>query len=215
MNRPIGIFGGTFDPIHYGHLRTAFELGQSLALAQVRFLPTGDPPHREAPLAAAALRLEMVRAAVAGEPVFVVDDREIRRAGRSYTVDTLSELRAELPGRSLCLLVGMDAFLGMPGWHRWREIFELAHVAVAQRPGWQAPITGPLGEVMADRGTGSVRDLHTAPGGRILIQSVTQLEIASTELRQLILTGRDLRYLVPEAVRDIILRSGCYASGSR
>jgi nicotinate-nucleotide adenylyltransferase len=215
MNQPIGIFGGTFDPIHYGHLRTAFELGQALALAQVRFLPTGDPPHREAPLAPAALRLEMVRAAVAGEPAFAVDDREIRRTGRSYTVDTLTELRAELPGRSLCLLIGMDAFLGMPDWHRWREIFELAHVVVAHRPGWKAPITGPLGEVMVDRGTGSVRELHAAACGRILIQSVTQLEIASTELRQLILTGRDLRYLVPETVRDIILRTGCYAPGGR
>jgi nicotinate-nucleotide adenylyltransferase len=157
----------------------------------------------------------MVRAAVAGEPGFAVDDREIRRSGRSYTVDTLTELRAELPGRSLCLLIGMDAFLGMPGWHRWREIFDLAHVVVAHRPGWKAPITGPLGEVMVDRGTGSVRELHAAPCGRILIQSVTQLEIASTDLRQLILTGRDLRYLVPEAVRDIILRTGCYAPGTR
>jgi nicotinate-nucleotide adenylyltransferase len=215
MNQPIGIFGGTFDPIHYGHLRTAFELSQTLALAQVRFLPTGDPPHREAPLAPSALRLAMVRAAVAGEPAFAVDDREIRRTGLSYTADTLTELRAELPGRPLCLLIGMDAFLGMPGWHRWREIFELAHVVVAHRPGWKAPITGPLGEIMVDRGTGSVRELHAAVCGRILIQSVTQLEIASTELRQLILTGRDLRYLVPEAVRDIILRTGCYAPGGR
>jgi nicotinate-nucleotide adenylyltransferase len=136
----------------------------ALALAQVRFLPTGDPPHREAPLAPAALRLEMVRAAVAGEPAFAVDDREIRRTGLSYTVDTLTELRAELPGRSLCLLIGMDAFLGMPGWHRWREIFELAHVVVAHRPGWKAPITGPLGEVMVDRGTGSAsRTLRLRP----------------------------------------------------
>jgi nicotinate-nucleotide adenylyltransferase len=215
MNQPIGIFGGTFDPIHYGHLRTAFELVQSLALAQVRFLPTGDPPHREAPLAPAALRLEMVRAAVAGEPAFAVDDREIRRTGLSYSFDTLTEMRSELAGRSLCLLLGMDAFLGMPTWHRGREIFVLAHVVVAHRPGWKAPITGPLGEVMVDRGTGSVRELHAASHGRILIQSVTQLEIASTDLRQLILTGRDLRYLVPEAVRDIILRTGCYAPVSR
>ncbi|MCC7460854.1 MAG: nicotinate-nucleotide adenylyltransferase [Gammaproteobacteria bacterium] len=211
MIQPVGIFGGTFDPIHYGHLRTAFELVQGLALAQVRFLPTGDPPHREAPLAPGALRLEMVQAAVAGEAAFAVDDREIRRTGRSYTFDTLTELRTELPGRPLCLLLGMDAFLGMPSWHRWREIFDLAHVVVAHRPGWKAPITGPLGELMVDRGTGSVRELHAVTHGRILIQSVTQLEIASTDLRELILTGRDLRYLVPEAVRDIIRRTGCYA----
>ena len=139
---PMGIFGGTFDPIHYGHLRTAFELWQSLKLAEVRFLPTGIPPHRERTLADAALRVEMVRAAVADQPAFVVDDREVRRAGASYTVDTLTELRAEHPHRSLCLLLGMDAFLGLPAWHRWRELFELAHVVVAHRPGWKAPTQG-------------------------------------------------------------------------
>src|SRR5450631_2582982 len=119
MSEPIGLFGGTFDPIHYGHLRTSFELWQALRLAQVRFLPTGNPPHREVPLAAPELRLEMVRVAVAGISAFVVDDREIRRTGISYSVDTLIDLRREFPERSLCLLLGMDAFLGMPNWHRW------------------------------------------------------------------------------------------------
>jgi nicotinate-nucleotide adenylyltransferase len=215
MSEPIGVFGGTFDPIHYGHLRTAFELWQLLKLAQVRFLPTGNPPHREAPLASSELRLEMVRAAVAGQPGFAVDDREIRRSGVSYSVDTLTDLRREHPQRSLCLLLGMDAFLGMPTWHRWREIFELAHVVVAHRPGWKAPITGPLGEEMVDRGTGSVRDLHRTIAGRIHVHAVTQLEIASTDLRALILSGRDLRYLVPDSVRELIVRSGCYAPSRR
>jgi len=215
MTEPIGIFGGTFDPIHYGHLRTAFELLQALKLAQVRFLPTGNPPHREDPLAASDLRLEMVREAVAGQPGFTVDDREIRRSGVSYSIDTLTELRGEHPARSLCLLLGMDAFLGMPTWHRWREIFELSHVVVAHRPGWKAPITGPLGEVMVDRGTGSVRDLHTSAAGRIYVRAVTQLEIASTDLRALIMSGQDLRYLVPDAVRDLIARTGCYAARNR
>ncbi len=215
MAEPIGLFGGTFDPIHYGHLRTAFELLQALKLAQVRFLPTGNPPHREAPLALGELRLEMVRAAVAGQSGFTVDDREIRRSGVSYSIDTVIELRAEDAARSLCLLLGMDAFLGMPTWHRWREIFEFCHVVVAHRPGWKAPITGPLGEVMVDRGTGSVRDLHASPAGRIYVHAVTQLEIASTDLRALILSGRDLRYLVPDAVRDLIQRSGCYAAPRR
>jgi nicotinate-nucleotide adenylyltransferase len=212
MAEPIGLFGGTFDPIHYGHLRTAFELLQALKLAQVRFLPTGNPPHRVDPLAASDLRLEMVRAAVAGQPGFTVDDREIRRSGVSYSIDTLTELRREYPERSLCLLLGMDAFLGVPTWHRWSEIFQLCHVVVAHRPGWKAPITGPLGEVMVDRGTGSVRDLHTSPAGRIYVRAVTQLEISSTDLRALIMSGQDLRYLVPEAVRDLIARTGCYAA---
>jgi nicotinate-nucleotide adenylyltransferase len=204
MSEPIGVFGGTFDPIHYGHLRTAFELWQALRLAQVRFLPTGDPPHREPSLAPPELRLSMVRAAIAGEPAFVVDD-----------LDTLLDLRREYAERSLCLLLGMDAFLGMPSWHRWREIFDLAHVVVAHRPGWKAPITGPLGEVMVDRGTGSVRELHQNKAGRIYVHAVTQLEISSTDLRALIYANRDLRYLVPDAVRDLIVSSGCYAQQQR
>lgn len=211
MSEPIGLFGGTFDPIHYGHLRTAFELWQSLRLAQVRFLPTGSPAHREPPLASADQRLTMVRAAIAGQGAFVVDDREIRRTGVSYSVDTLLDLRREYPDRSLCLLLGMDAFLGMPNWHRWQEILDLAHVVVAHRPGWKAPITGPLGEVMVDRGTGSVRDLHNAKAGRIYVQAVTQLEISSTDLRALLSSNRDLRFLVPDAVRELVVTTGCYA----
>ena len=208
---PIGIFGGTFDPIHFGHLRPAFELSQALKLAEVRFLPAGNPPHRQATLASAELRLAMVKAAVAGEKRFVVDDREVRRTGASYSVDTLTELRAEFPDRSLCLMLGMDAFLGLPDWHRWRDILDLAHVVVWHRPGWKAPVHGPLGEVMVDRGTGAIRELHEQKAGRVYIHAVTQLEIASTQLRQVIVSGTDPRYLVPDEVRKIIVETGCYA----
>jgi len=213
--QPIGLFGGTFDPLHYGHLRTAFELWQALSLAEVRFMPTGSPPHREQPLAPAQLRLDMVKAAVADQPAFVVDDREVRRTGVSYSVDTLTELRAEYPQRSLCLLLGMDAFLGLPNWHRWRDLLDLAHIIVAHRPGWRAPTMGPLGEVMVDRGTGRVRDLHEQRAGCIYIHAVTQLEISSTELRQRISQGRDPRYIVPEEVRRIIRETRCYAARER
>ncbi len=209
--QPIGLFGGTFDPIHYGHLRTAFELWQELRLSEVRFTPTGSPPHREQPYASPELRLAMVKAAVASQRAFVVDDREIRRAGVSYSVDTLTEVRKEFPDRSLCLLVGMDAFLGLPNWHRWRELLDLAHIVVAHRPGWKAPTMGPLGEVMVDHGTGTIRELHEHPNGRVYVHAVTQLEISSTELRQLIIAGRDPQYLVPEEVRRIIRETRCYA----
>ncbi|MEP7312181.1 MAG: nicotinate-nucleotide adenylyltransferase [Pseudomonadota bacterium] len=208
---PIGLFGGTFDPVHNGHLRTAFELLQALHLGEVRFLPTGNPPHREHTQADALQRLAMVRAAVAGQPQFSVDDREVRREGVSYSVDTLEELRGENPERSLCLLLGMDAFLGLPHWHRWKDIFGLAHVIVAHRPGWKAPTQGPLGEQMIDRGTGAIRDLHGSPAGRIFVHAVTQLEISSTELRQMIAAGGDPRYLVPDSVREVLRESGCYA----
>jgi nicotinate-nucleotide adenylyltransferase len=210
--QPIGIFGGTFDPIHCGHLRTAFELLQELKLAEIRFLPSGHPPHREQLYASAELRLEMVRAACAAQPGFAVDDREVRRSGPSYSFDTLTELRRENPQRSLCLLLGMDAFLGLPTWHRWRELLELSHIVVAYRPGWQAPTRGPLGELMVDHGTGSIRELHQRPAGCLHVRAVTQLEISSTELRALIVAGRDPRYLVPDAVRQIIIDTKCYAA---
>lgn len=207
---PIGIFGGTFDPIHFGHLRTAFELLQRLRLAQMRIIPAGDPPHRDAPLVSAEMRLELVRAAIADQPGFVLDDREVRRRGPSYSVLTLSELRAEHPQRPLCLAVGMDAFLGLPQWHRWQELFELAHVIVAHRPGWRAPDAGELGRLMAERGTHDVDTLHGTPAGRIMVLPVTQLEISSTELRAILADGRDPRYLIPDAVRRLIRDSGCY-----
>jgi len=215
MSGPIGLFGGAFDPIHYGHLRTAFELWQSLRLAEVRLLPTGSPAHRGALQASPEVRLAMVKAAVGDQAAFVVDDREVRRSGVSYSVDTLTELRSEYPNRSLCLLLGMDAFLGLPNWHRWRDLFELAHIVVAHRPGWRAPTLGPLGEVMVDRGTGNIRDLHDLPAGRIYVHAGTQLEISSTELRQLLVAGRDPRYLVPDSVRKIIFDTGCYARPQR
>ena len=142
---PMGILGGTFDPIHYAHLRTAFELQQALRLKEIRFLPAGNPPHRDQPLADPQLRLKMVQAATAGQPGFVVDDREVRKEGPSYSVETLAELRHEYPDRSLCMIVGMDAFLSLPKWHQWRELLQLAHLVVAHRPGWRAPGMGPLG----------------------------------------------------------------------
>jgi nicotinate-nucleotide adenylyltransferase len=209
--QPIGVFGGTFDPIHCGHLRTAFELWQELKLAQVRLLPAGTPPHREQLYASAQMRLRLVHAAVAGQPHFVVDDREVRRSGPSYSVDTLTELRREFPERSLCLLLGMDAFLGLPQWHRWRELLDLAHIVVAHRPGWRAPTAGPLGAVMVDHGTGSIQELHRRLFGCIYVHAGTQLEISSTELRALLIAGRDPRYLVTEEVRQIIFQTRCYA----
>jgi len=156
----------------------------------------------------------MVRAATADQPGFVVDDREIRRAGPSFTVATLRELRAEFPGRPVCLIAGMDAFLGLPQWHEWQEILRLAHLVVAHRPGWDAPDAGPLGQLLAERGTAQVADLHSSEAGRIHVRAVTQLEISSSDLRDLIVSGRDPRYLLPDAVREIVRDTGCYTRQS-
>lgn len=207
---PIGIFGGTFDPIHYGHLRTAFEMLQALRFSEIRFVPSGDPPHRGETFANADLRLEIVRVATAGQPEFVVDDCEFRRDGPSFTIDTLAAMRKEHQDASLGLIVGMDAFLGLTSWRRWDEILDFAHIIVAHRPGWIAPDSGDLGELIAAHGTHRVDDLHEQRHGRVLVHAVTQLEIASTEIRDLIAAGYDPRFLMPDAVRDVIVQSGCY-----
>jgi len=209
--RSIGIFGGTFDPIHYGHLRTALELKSLLDLAKVHIVPCADPPHRTAPMSDGALRLRMVEAAIRNEPGFVADDRELKRAGVSYTIDTLASFRAELPGRSLCLLLGMDAFLGLPQWRRWRELTTLAHIVVAHRPGWEVPTTGTLGELLRALRAPSVAELHSKAAGLIHVQPVTQLEISSTDLRDSLRAGRDPKFLVPDSVREIIIETECYA----
>ena len=209
--RPIGIFGGTFDPIHYGHLRTALELKQMLELGPVHFVPCASPPHRAAPLTDGRLRLRMVEAAIRGEPDFVADDRELKRPGLSYTIDTLASFRAEQPDAPLCLLLGMDAFLNLPQWHRWHELFDVAHVVVAHRPGWQAPRDGTLGGLLLERGTAMPAALAAQPAGLLHVRPVTQLEISSTDLRESLSAGRDPKFLVPDAVRQIILETECYA----
>jgi nicotinate-nucleotide adenylyltransferase len=207
---PIGIFGGTFDPIHYGHLRSAFEMMQVLRLSEVRFFPRGDPPHRGSTYATAQLRLEMVRAATSGQPGFVVDDREMRRDGPSYTIDTLISLRKEHPDASLGLIIGMDAFLGLTSWYRWDELLDLAHIIVAHRPGWRAPDMGALGDIIDRHGTHHIDDLHDNSHWQIHINAVTQLEKSSTEIRDIVAAGRDPRFLMPDVVRDIIADNHCY-----
>jgi len=207
---PLGIFGGTFDPIHYGHLRTAFEMLQALRFQEVRIVPCSDPPHRGKTFAPAAERLRMVELAIAGQAGFVADDRELRRAGPSYTIDTLLSLREEFPQRPLGLIVGMDAFLGLQDWYRWQDILDVAHIVVAHRPGWRAPDMGELGDLITERGTHRVDDLHECRHGRIHIHAVTQLEISSSDIRELVAAGRDPRFLMPDAVCESIHASGCY-----
>jgi nicotinate-nucleotide adenylyltransferase len=209
--RPIGILGGTFDPIHFGHLRAAFELNELLDLESVLFIPAADPPHRGKPLADAVTRLAMVRAAIEDQPGFVADDRELRRAGPSYTVLTLEELRLEHGRRPLVLMLGMDAFLGLPTWHRWRELLELAHLAVAHRPGALPPVEGELGELLSARRALHAEDLANSPAGRILVHPGTQLDISSTDLRDALRAGKDPCYLMPEPVRRMIIARGIYA----
>jgi nicotinate-nucleotide adenylyltransferase len=210
----IGILGGTFDPIHFGHLRLAEEMAQRLGLAEVRFIPSGRPWHRGAPGAAPEQRLEMVRLGVAGNPHFRVDDREVRQDAPGYTVETLGSLRRELGGEQpLCLLLGADAFLGLPAWRRWHELFDLAHVAVAWRPGFTLDLEQmpqPLRQAVAARITGDPGELQGRAAGGVVACPVTPLDISATAIRDLVRSGKSPRYLLPEAVLDYIQTHNLY-----
>ncbi|PKO72161.1 MAG: nicotinic acid mononucleotide adenylyltransferase [Betaproteobacteria bacterium HGW-Betaproteobacteria-17] len=205
--QPIGVFGGTFDPIHYGHLRLAEEMAEALGLVRVLFIPAGQPPHRGAPRTAAHHRLEMVRRAIAGNPLFSVDPREVESPRPSYTVDTLTALRAELGfEQPLWLLLGADAFLVLPTWHEWQQLFVLAHIAVAARPGAQLLQSDVMPESLKNEV--AQRQLTdgpvSGPAGSVLLRHMTPLAISATAIRETLARHGSARYLLPDAVLDYI-----------
>lgn len=223
---PLGILGGTFDPIHFGHLRLGEEAIQQLSLTQVRFIPAGQPPLRDAPCVSAIHRLAMVQLATSGNSRFEVDDSEVKSAQPSYTVDTLTRLRNEVgPLQSLVLLLGQDAFERLDQWHCWREIFSLAHIAVATRPNASARTALAVGadttvisgitsdtplkcasalanEVGQRRGIPT--DLSASPSGRIVPFTIPALDISATAIRRLLKAGHQPRYLAADAVVSYI-----------
>lgn len=209
-NKPLGVFGGTFDPVHFGHLRLAEEAADGLDLAGVRWIPAGQPVLRESPRVGAAQRLDMVRLAIAGNPRFELDAAEVDAGQPSYTVPTLERLRRpDVCGmrRSLVLLVGADVFAGLGSWHRWQSLFELAHIAVAHRPGFPVdPATLPsaLAAIYRERFCENRCVLHESPAGRIVNFSMTQLDISATRIRALLSNGHDARYLMPDTLLDYI-----------
>ncbi len=208
---PVGMLGGTFDPIHFGHLHLAETARESLHLASLRFIPAGYPPHRIEPQVSPAHRLAMVRLACAANPAFTVDEREINSLTPSYSVLTLQSLRAELgPDRPLVLLVGVDAFLGLPSWYHWWELFDLAHIAVANRPGYQLPQMPPELATQFHARMGLPADLQHAAAGRIVCFDITPLAISATEIRARVAAGRSARYLCPDAVVDYITQHNLY-----
>ncbi|MDP2805179.1 MAG: nicotinate-nucleotide adenylyltransferase [Gallionellaceae bacterium] len=210
---PIGILGGTFDPIHNGHMRLAIEAQEQCHLSEVHFLPSGTPPHRSAPHASASDRLHMVQLAVHSNPAFLADQREIYREDACYTVDTLAAVRNELGShQSICLLLGSDAFAQLHTWHRWTELFDLAHIVVMQRPGQ------PLGNLMAKTDAALLREytsrlapspkvLHESPSGHIVVLSIPALEISSTDIRERCVAGKNISSLVPDSVAHYILNN--------
>ncbi|WP_371323746.1 nicotinate-nucleotide adenylyltransferase [Dechloromonas sp. ZY10] len=213
---PLGIFGGTFDPVHYGHLRLAEEAVLQLGLGGVRWIPAGQPPHRGTPQVSGEQRLAMVLRSTAGNPHFSVDPAEVLAAAPSYTVHTLERLRAELgAAQPLVLLVGADAFAGLDRWHRWRDLLALAHLAVSHRPGFPiaAESLGPdLAEVFAGCHNADPAVLAQAPAGRIVSFAMTQLAISATQIRKLLANGLSARYLLPDVALDYIQTHQLYRS---
>jgi nicotinate-nucleotide adenylyltransferase len=207
----IGLLGGTFDPIHFGHLRPALEIRDALGLDSVRFLPCRIPPHRGTPRETAETRAAMVARALEGEPGFVLDRRELEREGPSYTADTLRSLRAELGDEvALCLILGRDAFNGLPKWHDAEALLKLAHIVVAQRPGEEGEPEEVLARMIAGRVSESLAELEREPAGKVVFVEVTQLAIAATAIREGLARGQSPRFLVPDGVWNMIRESGLY-----
>lgn len=210
----LGIFGGTFDPIHYGHLRLAETAREALGLAGVRLIPAGQPPHRAAPGASGFHRLAMARLATADNPAFEVDSAEVDASQASYTILTLERLRARVgKDRPLVLLLGVDAFLGLPGWLRWTELFDFAHLAVANRPGYSLDAAGLPAELATqlEHRQATPDALGTAAAGCIASFSMTPLAISATDIRSRAARGQSLRYLLPPPVLDYISRHQLYS----
>lgn len=217
--KPIGILGGTFDPVHFGHLRPAVDLHAALALAEVRFIPCRTPPHREMPQAAPEHRLAMLRLALKGASGMVIDERELRRDGPSFMIDTLASLRDDLPGTPLCLILGADAFAGFDRWRRWQAIPGLAHLVVTQRPGYALSsadgadigrLSEQLKSLVRARATQDAGCLSESLAGCVLFQPVTPFDLSATRIRRLAAEGDDLHYLLPEQVRTYIEQHRLY-----
>lgn len=209
--RVIGILGGTFDPVHCGHLRLAVEMREQLGLDAVRLVPAGSPPHRASPRASAKARLHMLEAAIAGAEGLYIDGREFERGGWSYMVDTLSSLRTSFPEDALCLILGMDAFCGLESWHQWQRLLQLAHLGVANRPGMHPPEEGQVADLLRRARIDDPAQLRRRKAGCIVLCNIPAMEISGTQIRALIDRGRSVRYLVPDSVFDIIMMDGIYA----
>ena len=209
MTGPIGILGGTFDPVHIGHLRLALEMREALGLDEVRLVPAPTPNLRDAPAASADARVAMLELAVVGTGL-VVDTRELRRELRTYTIDTLCLMRAEFGQRPLCFMLGQDAFNRLPEWHRWSELLDYAHLIVATRPGY-APPNDPRIQALLEHSTVTGTELTRRPAGGIVLQPIPLFPVAATDLRARVCAGRSIDFLTPPTVARYIAQHQLYS----
>jgi len=208
--KKIGMFGGTFNPVHYGHLRVALECKQALQLDEMRLMICSQPPHRELPDVTDTQRKAMLELAIDGSPEFIIDSRELDRQGPSYSVDTLQSLRAEYPEAALFMVIGSDSFQSLNTWHRWQEILELANIVIAKRPDNIQDENSPMG-IRLKQHFLHVSKIDEFPlAGAIISVPVTQLEISATQIRQLIMKGYSCQYLLPDKVINYIKSNSLY-----
>lgn len=208
----LAILGGTFDPVHVGHLRSALEVGELLGLDEVRLMPNALPPHRDMPSVSALQRLQMVQLAVANEPLLTVDARELQRDKPSWTIDTLISVRAELAAvDQLFFVLGWDALCGLSSWQRWRELLDYCHLLVLQRPDMQASLPEPVQALLAERQVDSWQQAQ-GPAGSIVFLQQTPLAVSATAIRQLLAEQKSIRFLVPDRVLEFIQTQGLYAT---
>ena len=210
IDEPLALFGGTFDPVHYGHLRCADEARQKLGLNKLYLLPAGTPPHRKPPQATTKQRLEMLHLAQAEFPQLEIDDRETRRSGPSYMVDTLQELRTEFPQRPLLLLIGQDAANQLHSWFHWEQLFELAHIVILTRPGAKAEYRSDLARQMQRRLSADVQALCRSDAGGVLYLEVTSIDVSATSIKSIMRLGRSPRSMLPGVVLDYINENQLY-----
>lgn len=211
--RLVGIFGGTFNPIHFGHLRMAQELASVLAMDEVKFIPSANPPHKDNVMVSAEHRSAMVKLAIADNPLFSLDELELNREGPSYTIDTLVSLRESLgQDTSLCLMMGSDAFVNLNTWYRWQELLDYAHIVLVQRPSAQPQEALPteVEALLRDHYTDQHADLANENSGGIIMQSITGQDISATGVRGMFGCGESVRYLVHDEVGSYVQQHHLY-----
>ncbi len=208
----VALFGGTFNPVHLGHLRIATELAEILPVSKIKMMPSGYPPHRGDDLAAAEHRLGMLKVAIGdNNPLLIADDIELQRASPSYSIDTLSILRADLgPDTSLILCLGMDAFININTWHEWHKLLDLCHIAVCSRPGYSVPSSGPLYNWIERNTCNKPSTLDKSPAGKIFFCELTMLPISSTSIREKVAQGKSIQFMTPNNVLNYIKQNRLY-----
>ncbi len=215
LKQPIGILGGTFDPVHLGHLQIARSAAQAFNLAEVRLMPCYQPPHRALPIATPEQRLDMVRCAIQHEPLLKIEDCEIQRQGVSYMADTLEILHQQLPQTPICLILGVDAFLGFPTWHRYSKILELAHLIILPRSDHRLPQTGILAELFKKHAVENKMALSQTIAGYIILHALPLIDISATTIRQQIAAGNAPIEFLPPLVYEYIVKNNIYSRNEK